>query len=143
MTLSAKISGVDSIVKKLSQIRDDALAGQIDALTQSVLAIHQTAVYMIQDNTDGEPQTRYKPKRQVFASFPGDPPNTDTGRLVQSIQFEIDGNVGYVGTNLVYGAWLEFGTKNMAPRPWLSVAVESNAANVGQIFADAVRKVFT
>jgi hypothetical protein len=29
----------------------------------------------------------------------------------------------YVGTNVEYGKFLEWGNSRMAPRPWLSVAV--------------------
>jgi HK97 gp10 family phage protein len=78
----------------------------------------------------------------VNVSRPGEAPNTDTGRLAQSIKFEFedDGLKSLVGTNLKYGAALEFGTKNMAPRPWLSTAVLLTSKKVQDIFQKAFKK---
>lgn len=60
------------------------------------------------------------------ASRPGQPPNTDTGNLVNNITIsKISG--GYdVGsrTGAPYGLWLEFGTLKTAARPWLTPAYE-------------------
>lgn len=94
----------------------------------ATLKVHETAVKSIQANGDGETETRSNPTRTVSVSRPGEPPNTDTGRLVKSIQFEFEegaeGFTGYVGTNLKYGAHLELGTSKMEPRPWLRPALE-------------------
>lgn len=91
----------------------------------AALEIRNEAVKMISENGDGPIEIRYLPKRKVHVSKPGDPPNADTGRLMQSIKVVKDGMAYLVGTNLRYGAWLEFGTSDMAPRPWLSVAVRN------------------
>lgn len=60
------------------------------------------------------------------ASAPGQPPATDTGNLATSIHRVNDGIQAAVGTGLEYGKHLEFGTKNIAARPWLFPALESN-----------------
>lgn len=58
------------------------------------------------------------------ASTPGNPPNSDTGNLVNNITVEkING--GYdVGSRrgAPYGLWLEFGTASVQARPWLAPA---------------------
>lgn len=67
------------------------------------------------------------------ASAPGEYPQTDTGRLVSSVAIEpatANVLVGRVGTNLEYGPWLEFGTRNMAPRPWLNPSFEKAKVDV-------------
>lgn len=140
-----KISNGLNIQKKLNNFQKEVLAGQVKAMQDSVFLIHKNAVELIQDNSSGTPQIRYSAsgkKRVVLASKPGDPPNTDTGRLVQSIKFDFQdgGLTGRVGTNLKYGAWLEFGTKNMEARPWLSTAVAMASKEVAKIFAAALRK---
>jgi hypothetical protein len=60
------------------------------------------------------------------ASRPGNPPNTDTGNLVNNITVnKIAG--GYdVGSRAgaPYGLWLEYGTLRIAPRPWLRPVFE-------------------
>ena len=108
------------------------------------LEIRNEAVKLIQDNSDGPKQVRYLPKRTVNVSPPGSPPNADTGRLMQSIKVVKDGNAYLVGTNLMYGAHLEFGTQNMAPRPWLSVAVNNSIKKIREIrdiaFQNFIRK---
>ncbi len=136
MVVSYKIDGKEKLLKKLSLLSSEGNKKNAMAVLEGTLLIHETAVKLIQENTDGTPQRRYKPNRTVAVSHPGDPPNTDTGRLVQSIKIETSekGLVGRVGTNLKYGAMLEFGTKVMAPRPWLSRAVADTKKQIGDIF---------
>lgn len=61
------------------------------------------------------------------ASAPGEAPATDTGHLVNSIH--VDAGPGELAAEVVvgaeYGAYLEFGTTDMAPRPFLGPAVEA------------------
>jgi len=125
-----KFSGSVSVKSKLSKFTSftknlDKIMSQANGM--AALEIRNTAVELVAENGDGPKQIRYNPKRTVNVSNPGEPPNSDTGRLMQSIKVEKDGLAYLVGTNLKYGAWLEFGTKDMAPRPWLSVAVRKTA----------------
>lgn len=62
---------------------------------------------------------KYNPRRTHQASAPGEYPMTDLGGLVSSVKMEQEGKVYRVGTGLMYGKYLEFGTTRMAPRPWL------------------------
>lgn len=140
--ISGKILGVAALQKRAQKIADAFEDGRNKAVQESTLAIHREAIKLIQENTDGRPDIRYGPKRNVNVSNPGDPPNTDTGRLVQSIKFDFssEGDVGMVGSNLKYAAWLEFGTERVAPRPWLSTAVENTSKMVGKIFEKWMKK---
>lgn len=59
------------------------------------------------------------------ASAPGDPPATDTGRLINSIAWERESAlVRRVGTNVEYAPGLEYGNRRVAPRPFMRVAVD-------------------
>lgn len=64
------------------------------------------------------------------ASTPGTPPHVRTGTLSRSIDqetFQRSGEfVGRVGTNLIYGKYLELGTSRMAARPYLRPALDMN-----------------
>jgi hypothetical protein len=86
------------------------------------------------------------------ASKAGDAPNSDTGNLVQSITAmqittQAKGTGGYKGLNewsigspLDYAAWLEFGTLDMAARPWLSPAVDKAEAGHIERVTKAVKE---
>ena len=59
------------------------------------------------------------------ASAPGEAPAVDTGLLINSIQTAEEGDLRAVlGVGAEYGIWLEFGTRRMAPRPFLGPAFE-------------------
>ena len=66
-----------------------------------------------------------KPKRRHIASAPGQAPATDTGRLAGDIKADISGKRAEVYTDLEYAAPLEFGTRNMAARPFMLPAMEA------------------
>jgi len=84
------------------------------------------------------------------ASRPGQPPARDTGILVNSVSFnvseknnEIRGTVGpdidkirrdSPRTDPDYGFYLEFGTRNIAPRPWLRPALRKSRNKILRIF---------
>ena len=86
--------------------------------------------------------TRYRPKRQQAVSSPGSAPNTDLGTLVHSIKFEIDkvNFVAVVGTNLLYGKYLETGTSSMKARPWLLPAFQRHRDEIRRNVAEAVKR---
>lgn len=136
------VKGVQRLQKQLDGAQAEMLKGQVKAVQLSTLLLHEYAVKSIQAVGDGQSAIRYNPKRVVNVSKPGDPPNSDTGRLVQSIKldFQKKGLVGRVGSNLKYAAYLEFGTSTMAPRPWLSEAVDQTSKEVADIFAEQVNE---
>jgi len=76
------------------------------------------------------PRTGRKYKRGGvvhIASSPGNPPATDTGKLVQSIRVEHQPGSGAakVVVGAEYAAALEFGSGKIAPRPFLRSAVKA------------------
>ena len=58
-------------------------------------------------------------------------PKVQTGRLRSSITHEVSQGQVDIGTNVVYGKWLEFGHADGSRHyPWLFPAVESNRQNI-------------
>ena len=57
-------------------------------------------------------------------------PQIKTGNLLGSITHEVGDGEVVIGTNVKYGKWLEHGTVNMPPYPWLFPSVESNRQNI-------------
>lgn len=86
-------------------------------------SIRNTAVQSIQEHGS---QGRVYGKH--IASTAGNPPNTDTGFLVNNIHLEFD--VDKLGCDIEsraeYSVYLEFGTSKMEARPFLQPAVEEN-----------------
>jgi HK97 gp10 family phage protein len=88
------------------------------------------------------------------ASSPGEPPAVDTGVLRASIMSDVQvsgneviGKVGpdiehieaeaEAGTDVEYGLYLELGTVNMQPRPFLRPALRRNEKKIEKIFKEA------
>uniref|UniRef100_A0A6M3KTR9 Putative tail protein n=1 Tax=viral metagenome TaxID=1070528 RepID=A0A6M3KTR9_9ZZZZ len=57
-------------------------------------------------------------------------PRVQTGRLRSSITHEVEQGQVSIGTNVYYGKYLEFGTVNHPPYPWLYPAVESEKSKI-------------
>ena len=78
--------------------------------------------------------TRGKTRRDG-PSKPGEPPHVDTGRLRQSIAWNLhaDGRGVRIGTNVKSGKYLEDGTRHMAPRPYLRPSLNETRAMIKMI----------
>lgn len=75
------------------------------------------------------------------ASAPGQAPATDTGRLASSIVYErLSPMLATVGSNIVYAAMLEFGTRRILPRPAWVPAVEAARPKLQQRVANAIAR---
>lgn len=132
-TLSPKANKIQKTLEQVTKETNDAL---LKGVAEATLALHAQAVRGVAEQSAGEQQVRYNPKRTVVASKPGQPPNIDMGVFIRSIQFELDAvkMAGYVGSNDKRAPWFEFGTKNMKPRPWLSRALKKAGPVMQQIF---------
>ena len=58
----------------------------------------------------------------------------DTGRLRGSITHTTDDDAAYVGTNVEYAGYVEFGTSRMPARPYLENAVANYADEYKRLF---------
>lgn len=107
-------------------------------LSEGALLIQSTAIKSIQSH-----KSKGRTYGDHVASRPGYPPNSDTGALVQSIRVALNPNEpsASIGTDLLYGAYLEFGTLDMAPRPWLGPAYRENKNAVVGLVAEALEEL--
>ena len=73
------------------------------------------------------------------ASAPGEAPAVDTSNLINSHGVEMTSETaGIVYVTAEYAPGLEFGTRRIAPRPFLTPATEGERAN----FNNALRKIY-
>ncbi len=133
--ISIKIEGVDELfadLKRLGAISEDAV---VDTINDLAMDTHSNAVQGIQRGpasgrtydtrfyTDSQGRLRKgEPRVPHTASAAGEYPMSDTGRLASNVEFTVASKAkpqAEVGTNIIYGPYLEFGTSKMAARPWL------------------------
>jgi HK97 gp10 family phage protein len=74
-------------------------------------------------------------KRGSAPSKPGEPPRKQTGTLRNHVFKRLikGGKVMRVGTRAPHGGLLEFGTKNMAPRPYLRSTLAKDQSEISRI----------
>jgi hypothetical protein len=80
------------------------------------------------------------------ASAPGQPPTVQTGFLRRSVQVDLraiknQNPRARVGTFIPYGKHLEFGTLNIARRPWLSRARRESRSKIEQVVRKTIRDI--
>ena len=134
--MRAKI--VQGKTEQATRIRIGRLASYVERVAKQKCSIA--------GGTAGPPQIRavqyfYKKplNRWVKASPEGEPPYTQTGFLKNSIGWEWRGALSaIVGPSLYYGKYLEFGTRKMAPRPFMGPAL----SDVVRIFPQFFKRLF-
>ena len=105
---------------------------------RSTSLVENTAKESILSGGTGITYQKYNPRRQHTASAQGEPPATDTGFLINSITSIVKKDkgevVGQVITSAPYAKFLEFGTSNILPRPFMQPALERNRPKIRRIF---------
>jgi len=78
------------------------------------------------------------------ASAPGEPPASDTGTLVNSIETSYDFKAlsGSVVVRAAHGPPLEFGTRKMAARPFMRPALANKGGDAETFIKEELRKEF-
>lgn len=81
--------------------------------------------------------------RDHRASAPGQAPANRTGRLHKSYTYEAHGwQTMTIGEEADYAGFLENGTRRMAPRPHLIVAINATAAQAIELmYAQAIKRI--
>lgn len=80
--------------------------------------------------------------KKHVASAPGSAPNNDTGHLANNIETnQVAPLIVEVSSNAEYAAPLEFGTSNMAARPYMGPARDAKRKEATQLVRKAVDSV--
>lgn len=135
----AEIEGMDQLQAELGRLSREAQAGVDKAVQATGLEVRGDIVKRIQRGpASGQvydsifrmingravpigPRAGNNLSPTHQASAPGEAPASDTGALARSINYKREGAMSAsVGSDLAYAAMLEFGTKNIEPRPaWI------------------------
>lgn len=138
--MSIKIEGEAEFKRNMDRLSRKFGKEIAEAAIKGGEMVRTTAIKSIQSQSPGRVvmrETEGGNPVQHIASNPGEPPNTDTGRLASSVQVDVEAKEVFVGSTLHYAGDLEFGTSIMQPRPWLNPALESNRNRVRKLFRDA------
>ena len=114
-TIDIEVEGLSLLTKQLGQITNRAEVVALNVVRDLTIDTHKFAVQGIQR---GPASGRIYGKHR--ASAPGQYPMSDTGRLAASVAMQppnASNIIGRVGTNVIYGKYLEFGTSGMRARP--------------------------
>ena len=115
------------------------------AVAKSTMVVREEAIYSILGgNKSGRTYVKYNPRRTHTASAAGQAPASDTGTLASGITtaVEVERNavVGKIiayasdGGSDNYAKHLEFGTTNMAARPFMQPALNNKSDKIISIF---------
>tara|TARA_Y100001972_G_C7518950_1_gene261859 strand:- start:236 stop:664 length:429 start_codon:yes stop_codon:yes gene_type:complete len=118
---------------KHRSVSDSILRQLRNAIADGGNLVRNTAVESIQSHgSSGRVYEKYNPRRTHTASTEGNPPNTDTGFLVNNIHlvFDADRLGCSIESRAAYSEALEFGTSKMGARPFLQPALEQNKGKI-------------
>ena len=99
------------------------------AIAEGAFAVHEHAIDAMSEQKSGASVKVSQTGRPHVRSAPGEAPAVETGRLKTSLHVSVASN-GRAEADVVaptaYAAHLEYGTRHMAPRPFLAPALEAN-----------------
>lgn len=112
------------IFKNIESLKSKAEAETARAVRATAQAIRNDAITAVRSHLSaGNVYTRGTVKH--VASKPGSPPNQDRGTLTRNIRVTMNDDLtADISSNAPYSEALEFGTSNMAARPFMTPAVE-------------------
>jgi len=120
------IDGLDDFKKEIAKIKKQAPIELDGILSDMAFDVEAESKRSMQ----GTPKTGRTYRRGSVshtASSPGNAPAVDTGQLLQNISVKRRKKADYdVGSRkgAPHGFWLEFGTRSVAKRPWLTPAFD-------------------
>jgi len=140
-SISLKVTNTDAVMQAIRQYGQKAEVELSKAVNATALTINGEIKKMIQSPPKtGRVYMRGKDKRHI-ASAPGEAPATDTGTLVSSITYKQETPLtATVSSRLDYAYYLEFGTKNIKPRPAWVPATEKNRDLFNKLVDAALRR---
>jgi HK97 gp10 family phage protein len=136
--ISASTTGGEQVIKNLQKYGNDKDKKVQEVIDLTAQLVRTDAIKSMKSSpASGRTYTR-RTVRHTASSSPN-PPRIDTGRLANSVKALVGRLEAFVGTNVEYGLYLEFGTQDMKPRPWLFPAFERQRRNFVNRLREAMR----
>jgi phage gpG-like protein len=140
--ITITIPNLAAVQKAIDQYGVRAEAEISRALEATGTSIVNGVKKQMRTSKSGRRYKRGKIGRDHIASAPYEAPAVDTGRLINSSMYEkkINDLHFLVGSNVNYSAFLEFGTRKMAPRPSWTLEVFAHREILGRLVEAALRR---
>lgn len=130
-------STADVIQEQIAHLSDETMKALDGAIKDATYVVQSYA----QSHIQGGLRSGRKRKGGI-RSAPGEWPKSDSGHLVSNIFVNFGYLLGYVGTNVEYGEYLELGTQKMSARPWLQRSLNENQDTINALIAKAMGSVY-
>lgn len=129
------LPNLDKLIKKKERMI------QTEGLGQAAIMVQNTAVKMINKGpASGRPRPKKGRTKASRSSAPGEAPMADTGTLARGVVTDNKDGEWFVVSTAEYSKALEFGTRNMEPRPFLRPALQKNRKLIVRLLANQIRK---
>ena len=110
---------------------DVKITDNTDKVLQALQEQIATSLEAVGLQAEGDVKTKmahYSPK-----------PIVDTGRLMNSITHEVEGDTAIVGTNVEYAPYVELGTSKTQARPFLGNTIQENKNKYKEIIEEYMK----
>ena len=138
----ARIAGIDRMRRRAQQAGPELVARLTVALNESAALVQAEAQRLIADPPKtGRIYKKYNPRRTHQASAPGQAPATDLGTLINSIvidRADLPRGRIVIAATAEHARHLEYGTRKMAPRPFLRRALRNSQGRILALFRAAL-----
>lgn len=133
------LQAVQNAITQYGARAEAEIAKALDATGQSII---NGVRKQMRSSKSGRRYKRGKIGRDHIASAPYEAPAVDTGRLINDSIYKtsISPLELVVGSNVKYSEHLEFGTRNMAPRPSWTLEVFAHREIVAKLVEAAIRR---
>jgi HK97 gp10 family phage protein len=140
--IEAFIAHLSTLEKAVHQRTQEGLrhaAARVEQTAKEQLGTYQPAV----GSFNAWPKLAPKTLEQHARMGVGDTPLLVTGKLRDSIGYEVEDNAAIVGTKLPLAAAQEFGTDRIPPRPFMGPALHRNIPEIEKIMGEALFAAMT
>lgn len=140
--ITIMIPNLAAVQKAIDQYGEKAEQEISKALNATGTSIVNGVKKQMRTSKSGRRYKRGTSDRDHIASAPYEAPAVDTGRLINSSIYEnkINDLHFVVGSNVNYYAFLEFGTRKMAPRPSWTLEIYAHRTILNNLIEAAIRR---
>jgi len=140
--ITITIPNLEAVQKAITQYGVKAEAEISKALSATGTSILNGVKKQMESSKSGRRYKRGKRGRDHIASAPYEAPAVDNGDLLRRSLYELKiNNLHFaVGSNVKYSEYLEFGTRNMRPRPSWTLEVFAHRDIMAKLVEAAIKR---